>query len=153
MSEPGLAPALIRPEITAMLTRGVARAMIQRGYSPLAELTVSTGRRIDIAALGPQGEIVAIEIKSGLADFRADQKWHEYFDWCDKLYFAVPADFPQEVLPAEPGLIVADGYGGEIVRETIARPLNAARRKAMLIRYARIAAERLARGLDPAALM
>lgn len=150
---PEAPPSRIRPEITAQLTRGVARAMIVRGYAPLAELTVATGRRIDIAALGPQGEIVAIEIKSGLADFRADQKWHEYFDWCDKLYFAIAADFPQDVLPEGPGLIVADHYGGDIVRETEARPLNPARRKAMLIRFARAAAERLMRGLDPTALL
>ena len=36
-----------------------------------------------------------------LADFRADNKWHEYWDYCDALFFAVPPDFPQDVLPDE----------------------------------------------------
>jgi hypothetical protein len=135
-----------RPLVTLAVSRGVVRTLLDRGYVPLLELTVATGRRIDVAALGPSGEILAVEVKSSVADYRADQKWHEYYDWCDKLYFATAQDFPHDILPRDPGLIVADQFGGEIMRETIERPLAAARRKAMTLRFARVAAERLLRG-------
>ena len=139
------ATASTRPEVTLAVSRGVVRALFARGYTPMLELTVATGRRIDVAGLGPSGEIVAVEVKSSIADFRADQKWHEYYDWCDKLYFATAQDFPHDILPQDPGLIVADQFGGEIVRETMSRPLAPARRKAMTLRFARVAAERLLR--------
>ena len=86
-----------------------------------------------------------MEVKSSIEDYRADQKWPEYFEWCDKLYFATASDFPHDILPSEPGLIIADAYGGEVIRETQSRPLAPARRKAMTLRFARVAAERLLR--------
>lgn len=140
---PPLQPA--RPDVTLAVSRGVVRALYDLGFTPLLELTVATGRRIDVAGLSPAGEVVAVEVKSSIADFRADQKWPEYYEWCDRLYFATAQDFPHAILPAEPGLIVADQYGGAIVRETVSRPLSAARRKAMTLRFARTAAERLLR--------
>jgi hypothetical protein len=139
------AAAPSRPEVTLAVSRGVVRTLFDRGFTPLLELTVATGRRIDVAGLGPAGEIIAVEVKSSVADFRADQKWQDYYEWCDKLYFAAASDFPHEILPRDPGLIVADQFGGEIIRETVARPLNPARRKAMTLRFARVAAERLLR--------
>jgi hypothetical protein len=134
-----------RPEVTLAVSKGVIRTLYERGFTPMLELTVATGRRIDVAALGPSGEIVAVEVKSSIADYRADQKWHEYYDWCDKLYFATAQDFPHDILPRDPGLIIADQFGGEIVRDTVSRPLAPARRKAMTLRFARVAAERLLR--------
>lgn len=136
---------LSRPDVTLAVSKGVVRALFDRGFTPLLELTVATGRRIDVAGLGPNGEIIAVEVKSSIADFRTDQKWHEYYEWCDKLYFATANHFPHDILPQDPGLIVADQFGGDIVRDTVARPLAAARRKAMTLRFARTAAERLLR--------
>jgi hypothetical protein len=135
----------VRPQVTLAVCKGVVRALFDRGFTPLLELTVATGRRIDVAGLGASGDIIAVEVKSSIADYRADQKWHEYYEWCDKLYFATAQDFPHDILPQDPGLIVADQFGGEIVRETMARPLSPARRKAMTLRFARVAAERLLR--------
>jgi hypothetical protein len=58
-------------------------------------------------------------------------------------------DFPQEVLPDEPGLIVADAYGAMALRDPPRRPLVAARRKALTIRFGLVAAARLQRREDP----
>ena len=113
------------------------------------EFTLPTGRRIDVAAVSDAGEFVAVEIKVSLADFRADAKWPEYLDYCDRFYFAVPEAFPLEALPDQHGLIIADRFGAAIVREANRSPIAAARRKSLLIRFARIAAERLARAGDP----
>lgn len=135
--------------ITGEVARGVSRLLLERGWSPLYEFTLPTGRRIDVAAISDAGEILAVEIKVSLADYRADVKWNEYLDFCDRYYFAVPDGFPHEILPADQGLIVADKFGAAIVREARHSPIAAARRKALLIRFARVAAERFARSADP----
>jgi hypothetical protein len=69
--------------------------------------------------------------------------------YCDRFYFAVGRDFPLELLPPEEGLILADRFGAEIVREARLRALSPARRKAMLIRFGRAAAGRLRILVDP----
>jgi len=135
--------------VTGDVARGVSRMLLDRGYSPLLEFTLPNGRRLDVAAISDAGEIVAVEIKVSLADFRADEKWPEYLEYCDRYYFAVPDGFPHEVLPVAHGLIVADKFGAAIVREAQHAPITAARRKSLLIRFGRTAAERVTRAGDP----
>ena len=131
-----------RPEITGLVTRGAARLMVQLGYAPLLEAPLPNGRRADVLALGPRGDLVIVEVKSSLEDFRADQKWRDYQPYCDVFYFAVAPEFPRAVLPEGPGLIVADGFGGAILIEAPAAPLAGARRKALTLAFARLAALR-----------
>ena len=132
-----------------LLARGVCRALAQLGYASLCEVALASGRRADILALGSTGDLVIVEIKSSVADFRSDRKWAHYRDFSDRLYFAVPRHFPQPLIPQECGLIVADGFGAAMLRDGDATPLAAARRRALTLRFARIAAARLARHLDP----
>ena len=131
-----------RPETTSVVTRGTARLVTALGYAPLLEVGLPNGRRADIMALSPRGQIVIVEVKSGLDDFRADRKWAEYLPFCDAFYFAVSPDFPTHILPIEPGLIVGDAFDGAVVREAPASPLAGARRKALTIAFARMAAMR-----------
>jgi hypothetical protein len=133
---------LSRPETTDAVTRGAGRLMAALGYAPLLEVSLPNGRRADLMALGPRGEIAIAEVKSGLLDFRTDRKWHEYQPYCDVFYFAVAPEFPREILPETPGLIVADGFGGAVLREPPLVPLVAARRKALTLAFARLAAIR-----------
>lgn len=135
--------------LTSEVARGVSRMLMDAGWSPLLEFTLPNGRRLDVAAISDSGEIIAVEIKVSLEDFRGDGKWVEYLDYCDRYFFAVPDGFPILVLPEEHGLIVADKFGAAIIREASGVPLSPARRKAMLIRFARTAAERYARMIDP----
>jgi hypothetical protein len=138
-----------RPDITLAVCRGACRLMRQSGRSVLRELPLPDGRRADIMAVTASGELTIVEVKSSIEDWRVDQKWPDYLAWCDLLYFAVPVDFPQSLIAEEVGLIVADAYGGEILRHPPRRPGAAARRKALLIDCARLASERLARLEDP----
>ena len=131
-----------RPETTGLVTRGAGRFLVSLGYAPLAEVTLPNGRRADLMALGPRGDVLIVEVKSGLEDFRTDRKWPEYLPYCDAFYFAVGPHFPQDVLPPEPGMIVADGFGGAVVREAPSTPLAPARRKALTLAFARLAAMR-----------
>jgi len=133
-----------RPEITAAVTRGAARLLVDLGYAPLSEVTLPNGRRADLMALSPKGHIAIIEVKSGLEDYRVDRKWHEYMPYCDSFAFAVAPEFPREILPEEPGLIVCDAFGGAVLREAPSVPLAGARRKALTIAFGRLAAMRAA---------
>jgi hypothetical protein len=133
----------------AALARGVSRALYDLGYTTLAEFTLRSGRRVDVIALDPSGQIAIVEIKSSVEDFRADRKWREYTGYCDLFFFAVPEDFPCEILPADCGLMVADGYGAAVLREPPLWKLNPARRRAQILRFAQTAARRLNHIADP----
>ena len=133
------------------ICRGVIRALTQRGFATLAEVPLADGRRADVLALGRDGTLVLVEIKSSVADFRADRKWPEYRQWCDRLYFAVAEGFPLELIPEECGLMLADGFGAAILRESPTQKLDAARRRALHLRFARTAGARLLRLTDPGA--
>ena len=118
-------------------------------WRPCREVSLANGRRADVAAVAASGEIWIVEIKSSVEDFRTDQKWPEYRDYCDRLFFAVAPAFPREILPADTGLIIADRYGGEILRPAPEHKLAGARRKAMTLRFVRTAAFRLQAAIDP----
>ena len=134
-----------RPETTLGVTRGAARLLADMGYAPLLEVCLPNGRRADVMALGRKGDIVIVEVKSGVEDYRVDRKWPEYAPFCDAFFFAVAPEFPQGILPDEPGLIVADGFGGAVVREAAVAALVPARRKALTLAFGRLAALRTMR--------
>ena len=136
-----------RPEVTLNVTRGAARLFVALGYAPLVEVTLPNARRADILALGPKGQIAIAEVKSGADDFRTDRKWLDYAPYCDSFFFAVAPEFPRDILPLEPGLIVADAFDGAVLREATAAPLNGSRRKALTLAFARLAATRSLSGL------
>ena len=131
------------------LARGVCRALRQFDFVCVEELIPTPGLRVDVMALGPKGEIWVIECKSSRTDFMVDQKWQGYLEWCDRFFWAVDTDFPVDLLPADSGLIMADAYGGEIIRMGSDTPLPAARRKALVQKFARHAASRLQSYRDP----
>ena len=153
MHEPESDPLVVldgrQSDAAAALQRGVCRAFRALGHSVVTELPLANGRRADVVGLSASGDILIVEIKSCLTDYRTDGKWHEYLAFCDRLYFAVAADFPSEVIPESAGLILADRYGAELVREPMEERLNAARRKAMLLSFAHAAALRLQHHVDP----
>jgi len=136
-------------EAAAALARGVRRLLRAKGYSTLTELSLIDGRRADVIAVNGEGALAIVEIKSSVADFRADHKWRDYAPCCDRLYFAIPAEVPAEIMPEEAGLIVADAYGAEIVREAAPHAVAPATRRAVLLRFALAAADRLHRIVDP----
>ena len=146
---PGSARHTRQRPAAADICRGAARLLRAHGLATVAEMTLGNGRRADLAGVSDSGAIWIVEVKSCLEDFRSDQKWYEYRAFCDRLFFAVAPDFPREMLPPDTGLIIADRYGGEIVRAAPEHKLAGARRKAMTLRLARIAAMRLQAASDP----
>ena len=133
----------------AGVQRGVRRLFAQLGQVTLPEFTLGNGRRADVIALAPDGTLTIVEIKSSVADFRADQKWPDYEEFCDRFYFAVPETVPFDVLPADRGLILADSFGAAIIREACRHPLSGSRRKAGPLRFAHAAASVLHGLADP----
>jgi len=132
----------------AEVARGVSRLLIQEGFSPILEFTLANGRRLDVAALAADGTLLGVEIKVAVPDLKGDAKWPEYLEFCELFYFAIPPGFPDEHVPKETGLIVADRYGGAIVRPSPRTALHSSRRKAVTLSFARVAAERLAGFLE-----
>lgn len=141
------------PERTLLVRRAAARLCLQLGWSPVHEVPLPNGRRADILALRGDGGFACIEVKSGVRDFLSDGKWPEYREFADALFFAVDQDFPTELLPVDAGLIVTCGREAEVVREAPAHPLPPARRRALLQRFATLAAQRLATLDDPAGML
>jgi hypothetical protein len=144
-------PSINEALTAALLARGVCRALDQLGYASLLEFPLANGRRADILALGRGGDLVIIEIKSSVADFRADRKWAQYRDFADRFYFAVPNHFPTALIPEECGLIVADAFAASLIRDGSPNALAPGRRRALTLRFALAAAARLRRHLDPQA--
>jgi len=133
----------------AAVARGTTRLLYALGCTTLCELRLPSGRRADIVALGSAGELWIVEIKSSVEDFRADHKWGDYRAHCDRLFFATTPEVPLGIFPETVGLIVADRFGGHLVREAPEHRLAAATRRAMTLRFAQVAAYRLQAFLDP----
>ena len=131
------------------IQRGVRRLFAELGCVSLPEFSLANGRRADVIALCPAGRLTIVEIKSSLADFRADRKWPDYRDFCDRFFFAIPETLPEDMIPEECGLIVADAYGAAILRTPPEHPLSGARRKAVTLRFAHGAASLLHTLADP----
>lgn len=147
--QPLLPPDGRQSEAALEIARGAGRVLRAHALAYIAELPLANGRRADLIGLTPGGDIWIVEIKSSVEDFRADHKWAEYRDYSDQFYFAVSPQFPRELIPSDAGLVIADRYGGEIVRSAPLHRLAAARRKAVQLSFARTAALRLAAALDP----
>src|SRR5262245_23510313 len=149
---PPFVPIDRRQSSTALaVSRGTQRLLVTLGRSCVAELPLASGRRADLVALGGDGEIWIVEIKSSVEDFRADQKWSDYRMHCDRLFFATAAHVPLDIFPADARLILRDSYGAELVREAPEHRLHAATRKSVTLAFARAAAGRLRALHDPQA--
>lgn len=145
----------LRPPNAAEVARGVCRLLYRQGYASQCEVPLGNGRRADVIGIDEGGRITLVEIKVSVADLRGDAKWPEYLDYCDRYFWAVPDEFDLTILdephfrPERAGLIVADRFDAAVVREAALAPLNAARRKAETLRFARRAAQRLMWIADP----
>ena len=145
------APVDGRQSETALaVARGTARLLLSHGFSCVSELALPSGRRADLVGLDPRGDIWIVEIKSSIADFRADQKWQDYRMHCDRLFFATTQEVPCDIFPPDTGLIVADAFGASMVCEAPEHRLPAPTRKVMVLAFACAAALRLQSLIDPA---
>ena len=131
------------------IARGTMRLLHAHGFSVVSELPLASGRRADLVALDGKGEVWIVEIKSSIADFRADQKWMDYRLHCDRLFFATCQDVPCDIFPPDTGLIVADAFGASFVCEAPEHRLPAATRKSIMLAFGRAAALRLQALIDP----
>lgn len=143
-----------QPPIAAEVARGVTRLFCRRDWFAMCEVPLPNGRRADLMAIDPRGQLAIVEIKVSRVDLIGDGKWRDYLDYCDRFFWAVPQGLcaileEEHFLPGEAGLLVADRYDAVILREAVDRPLAAARRKAETLRFARRAARRLSAQIDP----
>lgn len=151
-SEP-IPPALVdgRQSATALrVQRGVMRFLrTVHDMACYAEVPLASGRRADVLAVGAKGEIWIVEIKSSLIDYRVDCKWPQYKDFCDRFFFCKPPELDADIFPQSEGLMVADGHDGAILRAAALETLAGARRKALMLKLARMGADRVHYLMDP----
>lgn len=134
------------------IQRGVLRMWRHLGHASVCELPLASGRRADVVSIDTSNRIFIAEIKSSPADFLSDRKWPDYLEWCDGFYFAIDGNTPEQLIPQSAGLVIADAFGAQILREPEPRPaLSPQRRKAVTLRFAQAAAWRLHRQEDPQA--
>lgn len=141
-----LSPLKLQPG--QRLARSICRHLLGYDFVSIEEFTPERGKRVDVMALGPKGEIWVFECKSSRADFCADRKWRGYLAWCDRYFWVVDADFPVDLLPPGTGLAIADAYDAEIIRMGAEHKLAPSRRKALIRKFARATALRLHRFRD-----
>lgn len=135
-----------RQSETAMEIRsGMIRYYSKLNHVILPEFPLATGRRADLVTLDSKGFFTIIEIKSSIEDYKVDNKWHEYKEHCDKFLFATHPKVLKEIFPEDEGLFIADKFGAHEVREPNEFRLAPARRKALTLRFARLAARQLNR--------
>ncbi len=135
--------------ITAAVTRGVCRWLEDSGFITLREFKLGTGRRADVVGLNADGVLVMVEVKSTPGDYRSDTKWLEYVPYCDAFSFAVPPEFPWQILPSDCGVVIADAHSAVVVRHAVRKKLHPSRRRALTLRFALAAGQRLSTLLDP----
>lgn len=137
------------------VARGVSRFFLRNQIVVQSEVSLRNNRRADLMGLNDKGEIIIVEIKCSRADLLGDQKWLEYLEYCDRFFWAVPAEFDVSPLqndafmPERAGLLIADAYDAEIARPAAFVPLASARRKTETQRLARLAMRRLMGISDP----
>ena len=144
-----LKPDRRQSETATAIQRGVGRLLRAHNYALITEFTLASGRRADVIGLSPKGLLWIIEIKSSPIDFKVDLKWPEYRDYCDHFSFAIPQSMDADLIPVEVGLIIADQWGAEIIRAASDHPLHTARKRAVHMAFARVAAQRLHGLWDP----
>lgn len=148
--ESGMIPDGRQSEQALHIQRGLLRMWRNFGHASVCELPLASGRRADVVSIDAANRIFIAEIKSSPEDFLSDRKWPEYLEWCDGFYFAIDINTPEQLIPQSAGLVIADAFGAQILREPEPRPaLSAPRRKALTLRFAQAAAWRLHRQEDP----
>lgn len=139
----------------AAVCRGVTRMLLRHDLVAIPEVPLDGGRRADLMAVDARGQLVVVEIKVSRADLMGDAKWPDYLAHCDRYFWAVPAGFDTSpldaptFLPGRTGIIVADRYDAEIVREAATVPLPAHVRRRCTLAFARRAARRTIALTDP----
>lgn len=137
------------------VARGIVRLFARNDIWCAAEVPLANGRRVDLMGVDAKGQIVIVEIKVAHSDLMNDCKWTDYLEYCDRFFWGIPPDFERTLLerdtfsPDRCGMIVGDNYDGEILRDALLEPLASGRRKAMMMRLARLAMQRNTRLLDP----
>lgn len=148
-------PQSLEPSVTALdVARGVGRLFHRAATATLCEVPLGNGRRADVVALDEAGRLSIVEIKVSAGDLRGDAKWRDYLSYADRFFWAVPPHLAtlldaDRFDPAAAGVIVADRFDACVVRDAAWAPLNAQRRKAETLRFARRAAARLLWSNDP----
>lgn len=82
-----------------LIREAVARYYTKKNYAVNFEVGLAKGGRLraDVLCVNLAAHIVLIEVKSSVADFKTDKKWHLYKSYGDKMHFAMDAETYEKV--------------------------------------------------------
>ncbi|QDH83400.1 hypothetical protein [Achromobacter phage Motura] len=108
----------------------VAKYFTKKRMCANAEIGLRSRRegaiRADILAMSMSQEIIVVEIKSSVADFRSDKKMHLYLDYCNKAYLACSLEVYKKIKAD-----IHPGFGVMIIGEKSVRVIKNAKRRDM----------------------
>lgn len=82
------------------------------------EVELSPHLRCDILCITYEEQVIIIELKTCKQDFKSDNKWQKYMDYCDYFYFFSPRDIvPIDEIDNKVGLLYLDGNNVITIRE------------------------------------
>ncbi len=131
------------------IQRGVQRYLRVLGLTSLPEVTLASGRRLIWSLLARNQRSGSSRSNHPLKTSRQTTSGMNTVIIATVCFFATSADVPQDIFPEETGFILADDYMAEIIREAPEHKLSAATRKAVILRFAQAAANRLHDLTDP----
>lgn len=105
---------MTRKEITEKLYEALTYYYVKKLYSVHPEFGIEKWgrRRLDALCLNYRGEMIGVEVKSCLADYRTDKKWRTYLPYTNKLYFLFPPSvIESRKFPEIKAEIKAEGAG------------------------------------------
>jgi hypothetical protein len=111
----------MRKEITNTIKTEVAKYFHARRRAIFFELGLNKGGKLraDVFALSMRGEVSIVEVKSCLADFKADCKYMGYAEYCTQLYLAMPLEVYEKVkdtIPKTVGVFLYQQHGDRLER-------------------------------------
>lgn len=143
-----------RKDTTALLREVVAGYLFALRYAVYLEIELGPrksglrlpGGRCDVLGVNYSGDIVIVEIKSGLADYRADKKWRNYKPYANRLYVAFPpgVNVPQDLKDDPDTGILMPGSSGRlrVVKRSKWHPVNGKLKKVTVLGLVYRAADR-----------
>lgn len=137
-----------RRQTADCLKEAAANMFFRSNYSMAYEVGLKAwgSRRADVIGNKINGNLVIVEIKSSVADFRTDSKWHEYLPFCDRFYLAFTKEVAKKIntnkelmarIPKRVGVLVLEPTGYmRIVKNAKIVPVEPEVRLSILARLA-----------------
>ena len=136
-------------KLSRKIMQETLRFLSNKGYKTITEFALPNKKRVDIIALNCKKEILIIEVKSKINDFKNDKKWKKYLNYCNYFYFALNK-YPKNLKIYENvGIIEINNKKNEIKKRASYVKMPEKKRNNIIFSFALSAASKFHRLIDP----